>query len=111
LKIALQESERIMVDELNPMDVGPLTPGLLRPKSETVAPKTSFEQVFKDFVTDVNTLQKKAGRAIDQMASGEVRDIHQVMTAVEEAGIALDLMLEIRNRVLEGYQEIMRMQV
>ena len=100
-----------MVDELKPTDVGPLTPGPLRQKPETVAPKTSFEQVFKDFVNDVNVLQKKAGRAIDQMAAGEIHDIHQVMTAVEEAGVALDLMLEIRNRVLEGYQEIMRMQV
>ena len=40
-----------------------------------------------------------------------VTDVHQVMVAVEEAGIALDLMLEIRNKVLEGYQELIRMQV
>ena len=43
--------------------------------------------------------------------TGEAADVHQVMVAVEQAGIALDLMLEIRNRVLEGYQELMRMQV
>jgi len=100
-----------MVDELKPTDVSPLKPGLLRPKPETEAPKTSFEQVFKDFVNDVNTLQQRSGEAIDKIAAGEVHDIHQVMVAVEEAGVALDLMLEIRDRVLEGYQEIMRMQV
>ena len=46
-----------------------------------------------------------------QAVTGEAADVHQVMVAVEEAGIALDLMLEIRNRVLEGYQELIRMQV
>ena len=53
----------------------------------------------------------KAGHAIDQLVTGEAADVHQVMVAVEEAGIALDLMLEIRNRVLDGYQELIRMQV
>ena len=45
------------------------------------------------------------------LVTGQAADIHQVMVAVEEAGIARDLLLEIRNKVLEGYQELMRMQV
>ena len=49
--------------------------------------------------------------AIDQLVTGQAADVHQVMVAVEEAGIALDLMLEIRDRTLEGYQELIRMQV
>ena len=71
----------------------------------------SFSNLVKEFVGDVNSLQFKSGRAIDLLVTGEAADVHQVMVAVEQAGIALDLMLEIRNRVMEGYQELIRMQV
>ena len=70
-----------------------------------------FSDLVKEFVGDVNELQFKSGHAIDMLVTGEAADVHQVMVAVEQAGIALDLMLEIRNRVMEGYQELIRMQV
>ena len=73
--------------------------------------KQSFSDLVKEFASDVNSLQFRAGDAIDQLVTGEAADVHQVMVAVEEAGIALDLMLEVRNRLLEGYQELIRMQV
>ena len=71
----------------------------------------SFGDLVKEFTADVNNLQFEAGHAIDQMVTGEAADVHQVMVAVEQAGIALDLMLEVRNRVMESYQELIRMQV
>ena len=71
----------------------------------------SFSDLVKEFAADVNQLQFRAGHAIDELVTGEAADVHQVMVAVEEAGIALDLMIEVRNRVLEGYQELIRMQV
>jgi flagellar hook-basal body complex protein FliE len=71
----------------------------------------SFGHMVKEFAGDVNALQFEAGHAIDQFVTGEAADVHQVMVAVEQAGIAMDLMLEIRNRVLDGYQELIRMQV
>jgi flagellar hook-basal body complex protein FliE len=73
--------------------------------------KPGFDDLVKDFARDVNDLQFQAGHAIDLLATGRAADVHQVMIAVEEASIALDLMLEVRNRVLEGYQELIRMQV
>ena len=84
-----------------------------RPRTEegAGAGKPGFSDLLKDFARDVNDLQFRAGRAIDLLATGRAADVHQVMIAVEEAGVALDLMLEIRNRVLEGYQELIRMQV
>lgn len=71
----------------------------------------SFGDMVKEFAGDVNDLQFQAGHAIDQFVTGEAADVHQVMVAVQQAGIAMDLMLEIRNRVLEGYQELIRMQI
>ena len=73
--------------------------------------RQDFSELVKDFAKDVNDLQFQAGHAIDMLVTGQAADIHQVMVAVEEAGIARDLLLEIRNKVLEGYQELMRMQV
>jgi flagellar hook-basal body complex protein FliE len=84
--------------------------GGLAPAAEGPA-RPSFGDLLRDFAGDVNNLQFKAGQAIDLLVAGQAADVHQVMVAVEEAGIALDLMLEIRNRVLEGYQELIRMQV
>ena len=73
--------------------------------------RPDFSDLVKDFAKDVNDLQLQAGHSIDMLATGQAADVHQVMVAVEEAGIARDMMLEIRNRVLEGYQELIRMQV
>ena len=73
--------------------------------------KPGFLDLVRGFVGDVNDLQIRKGQAIDAFAAGEVADVHQVMVAVEEAGLALDLLLEIRNRTMEAFQEIMRMQV
>jgi flagellar hook-basal body complex protein FliE len=53
----------------------------------------------------------KLNRSIEKMVAGEITDVHQVMVAVEEANTAFNLMMELRNKMLDAYQEIMRMQV
>lgn len=73
--------------------------------------RQSFGDMVKEFAGDVNELQFESGRAVNQFVTGEAADVHQVMVAVRRAGIAMDLMLEIRNKALEGYQELIRMQV
>jgi len=81
-------------------------------KSLSEPPKeSSFSDLVKGFVSDVNAHQIRSGQTIDAFAAGEITDVHQVMVAVQEAGLALDLMIEIRNRAQEAFQEIMRIQV
>ncbi|GAG42107.1 unnamed protein product, partial [marine sediment metagenome] len=65
----------------------------------------SFAETLKSFVKDVNSMQNHADRSIEKMVAGEITDVHQVMVAVEEAGTAYNLMMEIRNKMLEAYQE------
>ena len=72
---------------------------------------SEFAGLLQDFMGDVNHLQSRSGDALKAFVGGEITDLHQVMIAGQEAGIALDLMIEIRNRVMESFQEIMRMQV
>ena len=73
--------------------------------------RESFENTLKKFINDVNSLQNQASESIEKLATGEVEDVHQVMIAVEEANTDMEFMLEIRNKIMEAYQEIMRMPV
>jgi len=70
-----------------------------------------FGELVKDFISEVNALQKKADLAAGQLVTGEAENLHQVMLAVGKASLALSLMVEVRNKVLEAYREIMRMQM
>jgi flagellar hook-basal body complex protein FliE len=69
----------------------------------------NFDDMLKGFVTDVNQMQKTADESIQKMVSGEIKDVHQVMLAVGEAKVAFNMMLEIRNKTMDAYQELMRM--
>jgi flagellar hook-basal body complex protein FliE len=71
----------------------------------------SFEDTLKGFLGDVNSMQNEADASIEKFVSGEIKDVHQVMSAVSEAKTSFNLMLEIRSKTLEAYQELMRMQV
>ena len=81
------------------------------PGVDRAAPKGEFMGLVQDFLGDVNHLQNRSGDSLKAFVAGEITDIHQVMVAGKEAAVALDLMIEIRNRVMEAYQEIMRIQV
>jgi flagellar hook-basal body complex protein FliE len=71
----------------------------------------SFKETLKSFLTDVNAMQHKADESIEKMAAGEITDVHQVMSSVQEANVAFNMMMEIRNKVLDAYQEVLRMRV
>jgi flagellar hook-basal body complex protein FliE len=59
----------------------------------------------------VNNELVQADAGMQQLATGQVENLHQVMIALEEARLGLQLVVQVRNRLLESYQEILRMQV
>ena len=71
----------------------------------------SFGDVLNQFVSEVNDKQIASGQAVNDLLSGKDIPLHQAMIAMQEAGVAFQLMVEVRNKLLEGYQELMRMQV
>ena len=73
--------------------------------------QASFGETLQRAISDVNTLQNEAGKAVDKMVTGEAVDLHEVMIAVEKARTSFDLLMEIRNKTMAAYREIMRMQV
>ncbi|MGE5593351.1 MAG: flagellar hook-basal body complex protein FliE [Betaproteobacteria bacterium] len=70
-----------------------------------------FKEMLDSAIDTVNNLQRNADKLTQQLATGELKDLHQVMIAVEEVNVALQLTMQIRNKIVEAYQEVMRMQV
>jgi flagellar hook-basal body complex protein FliE len=68
-----------------------------------------FQDQLASLLDGVNQLQLQAGAKAEELARGQVTDLHQVVLAQEEAAVALKLVLEMRNRIVSAYQEIMRM--
>ncbi len=75
------------------------------------APSKSFGEVLSKSMEEVNQLQEKADKAIEELATGETKDIAQAMIAVEKANISFKLMTQVRNKIVEAYEEVMRMPV
>lgn len=71
--------------------------------------KENFAGLLKSMVEDVNEIQHDAAELETRFLKGEISDVHQVMIAAEEASVSFKLLMEIRNKLLESYREIMRM--
>jgi flagellar hook-basal body complex protein FliE len=101
------------INEINP--VGPLREAegqtRVQQPAQTGKDVPSFKETMKSFLEDVNGLQQNADESIQKMAAGEINDVHQVMASVEEANVAFNMMMEIRNKVMDAYQEVMRIRL
>jgi flagellar hook-basal body complex protein FliE len=73
--------------------------------------ETSFSDYLSDALNKVNDYQVQSQEANEKLATGEISDIHSVMIAGEKAELTLQLTLAIRNKIMDAYSEIMRMQV
>lgn len=71
----------------------------------------SFADTLRDAVHDVDAAQKTADAQVEAFVAGEQENLHEVMIAMNQAELYLQLMTEVRNKMLETYQELMRMQV
>ena len=71
----------------------------------------SFSNVLGGFIQEVSDKQAAAGNAVTGLLGGKNVSLHQTMISIEEASISFQLMVEVRNRLLDSYQELMRMQV
>ena len=71
----------------------------------------SFADTLKDAVQNVNAAQQSADVKMQEIATGKNHNIPEVMIAAEKADISLKLMVQVRNKIIEAYQEVMKMQV
>lgn len=71
----------------------------------------SFATMLKDSLSQVNQLQQDAADAKSAYAIGEKANLHDTMIAIEQADVSFRMLMQVRNRIVEAYQEILRMQV
>ena len=71
--------------------------------------KPSFKQTLNNALNEVNDLQLNANQSVKRFLNGEIKDVHQVMVAAEKASVGLELTIEVRNKIIEAYREVMRM--
>lgn len=94
--------------EINKSNLGmPTAPST----GESAVGGKSFADTLKAAVDNVNSLQKESDVKMQEIATGKNHNIPEVMIAAEKADISLRLMVQVRNKIIEAYQEIMKMQV
>jgi flagellar hook-basal body complex protein FliE len=89
----------------------PDTGAIKLPANKVEGEGQSFGQIFKGMLSDTNDLQNNAASLAEKFSLGEISDVHDVMIAAEKAGVSFELVMEIRNKLIDAYQEFMRMQV
>lgn len=95
--------------------------GLIKPKVDipsisparraTTETQTSFKDILVEAVSEVQKLQNEADTTIKKLVSGEIKDVTEVMIAVQRADTAFQTLMAVRNKVITAYEEIMRMQI
>ena len=93
---------------------GTSTAELLKQKSKTGEVSSggeAFASHLKSALNEVNDLQRTSESAVADLASGQVKDLHQAAMAIGKAEINMKLMLEIRNKALSAYKELGRTQL
>lgn len=70
-----------------------------------------FAKTLNTAIDELNQTQVKADKAVADLATGEITDIHQAAAAINKAEISMKLMLEIRNKAISAYKEISRTQL
>ena len=103
-----------MADDINIAGVGP---GNMLPRPEVGTSVSneqagpSFRKMLTDSLDEVRNLQVQADDAIRNLVAGEVTDVTEAIVAIEKADIAFNTMMQVRNKILQAYEEIMRMNV
>jgi flagellar hook-basal body complex protein FliE len=71
----------------------------------------SFKDVLLDSLDEVNALQKEASQGVEKVLTGETDNLAEVFSAVRKSEVAFNMMMEMRNKLVEAYQEVQQMRV
>ncbi len=83
----------------------------LPPDQTEAAGASTFKDLLIDSIKEVNSMQQAADRAVEELAAGENVNPAEVLTAVQKADIAFKLMMQMRNKMVQAYQEIQNIRV
>ncbi|PAF46280.1 flagellar hook-basal body complex protein FliE [Helicobacter sp. 12S02634-8] len=95
-------------------DIGsikPLSNSLSSGTSKVGADRGEFSELLKKSIDELNLAQENSDKALADMASGQIKDLHQAAIAIGKAETSMKLMLEVRNKAISAYKEILRTQI
>ena len=108
---------------VDPLQLGPLmaatsgvgpaaatSPSLVK-RGPAESGSRDFKAVLMDHLEEVNRLQQEADQGVQRLMTGETENVAEVFATVNKAGIAFDLLMEIRNKLTDAYQEIQQMRL
>jgi len=72
---------------------------------------SDFSKMMKSTINQVVAAESQSAKAIEGLQSGEAKNLHEVMISVEKADISLKMLVQFRNKALQAYEEVMRMQI
>lgn len=96
-----------------PDPIKPVKPAAAAPQA-TPTPAVEgkdFKSILLDSLDEVNRLQTEADRGVQRLLTGETDNVAEVFAAVNKAGVAFDLLMEIRNKLTDAYREIQEMRL
>lgn len=91
--------------------IAPSAIASIEPLANAAAPAQSFGNMVSQGLAQVNEQLQTSQADLQALATGDVQNLHQVMIRMEESRLSFQLMLQVRNRLLESYQDIMKMQI
>ena len=103
-----------MVDPIQfPNPIAPGKPAAVESPTSPTQPAVGkdFKSILLDSLNEVNRLQTEADQGVQRLITGETDNVAEVLTAVNKAGIAFDLLMEVRNKLTDAYQEIKQMRI
>lgn len=93
---------------VNPVSIQPNT---IQTERENDSPKTNFANVLKSAINHVNKVDLEANVNIQRLTNDNVEDLHNVMIATQKASITIEAAVQVQQKVIDAYNEMMRMQV
>lgn len=90
-------------------EIAPLSPPAQPGKAEA-AEGPSFKEMLTESIDKVNGLMNESDQSIDDLATGKSANVHHTLIALQKADISFRMLLDVRNKVMSAYQEVMRMQ-
>jgi flagellar hook-basal body complex protein FliE len=98
-----------MISPIQPVQPGIVTS--ISPVASESAHPGEFRDLLANSIASMERQQQEASMAVNQFLSGEGGELHSVALAQQRAGLSMDLFLQVRNKVISAYQEVMKMQM
>jgi|SRR5271168_2885513 len=94
---------------ITPLSI-PSLPAIQSPGAAT-SPGSGFSSVLNDAISKVESFQNSASESVNKFLSGEGEELHKVALATQQADLSLQLFMQVRNKVVTAYNQVMQMQV